>query len=112
MSSGTGLNPTLTGLRSMGPGLRRDDVEDSRTSSSQHDHVFVRPIGVKPLHPAGAALQSRTLIDVALVGEFVAVDRGWLGHQHRARNAQAACALARRIVRLESLPQTGEQYGE
>src|SRR6266704_1581693 len=49
--------------------------------SSQHDHVLARLIGVKPLHQARTALQPRALIDVALVGQLVTVDRGRLDHQ-------------------------------
>src|SRR5439155_8685804 len=51
----------------------------------QNDYLLSRLLGVKLLHQRGTALQAGALVDVALVGEFVAVNRGRLGHEHRAR---------------------------
>src|SRR5258705_8320369 len=52
--------------------------------SFEDDYIFIRSSSIEPFHEIGAALKARALINVALVGEFIAVDRGWLDHQHRA----------------------------
>src|ERR1700743_3562579 len=59
----------------------------------QDDHVFVRRGGIEPLHQCGAALEARALIDVALVGELIAVDRGRLDQEERPRDLAAACTV-------------------
>ena len=65
-------------------------------------------IGIEPFHQRGAALEPGALIDVALVGEFIAVDRGRLGHQHRARDPHAAGAFGGCVVRLQPALQAGQ----
>ena len=65
--------------------------------------VRARPVGVKPLRPARCAARRGALVDVALVGEFVAVDRRRFGHQHHARCAWTNPAFL--VVAMQRLAQ-------
>src|SRR5580704_928628 len=71
--------------RRMGPRLRGDDVD----GSVQNNHILSGMIGIEPLHQLRAALEAGALVDIALVGEFIAVDRCRLDHQHRTRDPHA-----------------------
>src|SRR6476661_8085383 len=68
--------------------------------SVQNNHILSRRIGIEPFHQCGAALEPGALVDVALVGKLIAVDRGRLGHQHRPRDPHAAGAFGRLVVHL------------
>ncbi len=95
------LQPDIDSPRRMGPGLRRDDG-GKLLNSLQHDHVLSWWIGIEPFHQRRAALEPGALIDIALVGEFIAVDRGRLGHQHRACDPHATGAFGRLVMRLQA----------
>src|SRR5690606_1123651 len=80
-----------------------------RGSSDPRQQYFVvcLRVAVQALDQRGAVAQHGALVDRALVGDFVAVDRRWLGHHVRARDpARAAGALAPHPVdqRLEERP--------
>src|ERR1700729_2356799 len=66
----SGLQPDIDSPRRMGPRFRGDDVD----RSIQNNHLCIRPLGVKPLDQRGAAFEAGALVDVALVGQFIAVD--------------------------------------
>src|SRR6185312_14651435 len=58
------------------------------------------PAGIEPVDQLSAPLQRGALVDVALVGDLVAVDRGRLGHQEHAPDPRRGAGL-RGVVRRE-----------
>src|SRR5882762_2208796 len=80
-------------------------------TSLQHDHVVAWAIGVEPLDQRCATLQPGSLVDVALVGQFVAIDRSRLDHQHRTCDAQATGAFGRSVVCFQSAAQASNDRG-
>src|SRR5215813_9057313 len=69
------------------------------------DHTLAA--GIELVHQGLAALQRRPLVDVALVGDFVAVDRRWLTHEERTPDAHRR-ALALGIEADQSLTQRAD----
>src|SRR5690606_39952393 len=71
----------------------------SPRSARNLDHAGRDRIAVEPLDQRVPALQRRSLVDVALVRELVAVDRGRLGHQQDAPDLHARARLAGVVFR-------------
>src|SRR5712671_73165 len=78
--------------------------------SWQHDHILARLLRIEPLHQSGATFQPRALVDVALVGQLIAVDRRRLDHQHGTRDAQAAGSAAGLVVSFEAALEAGDHH--
>ena len=68
------------------PQLRRRKA-DGRCCSWKVDDVIVRRGGIEPLDLGAAALQREALVDIALVGDLVGVDRGWIRQQNDPSDA-------------------------
>src|SRR5262245_19028925 len=68
------------------PEVDGEGAPADRRASADLDHAFTAC--VQPIDQGLAPLQRGALVDVALVGDLVAVDRGRLGHEQRALDPQ------------------------
>ena len=71
------------------PCVSRDEIVSSRTPDPINRRIIVQH-----RHCGRSARQNGALVDVALVGDFAAVDRGGLGQEQRARRMHGRGAAA------------------
>src|SRR5437867_2304170 len=89
--------------------IRRVLVSMALARLDDLDHIGRRRLGVQALDQVRALSQHGPLVEVALVGDLVGIDRGWLGEDQAAGNTHRA-ALRYRVVPRQPIDQ-GPAYG-